>query len=286
LVQNLDPQSKTFEFNLLSVDYSTANLSALPGGTPETGQLLRARGKLGSTGLLVAERLEPEEEFGSNAFDAIDLEGIIAETVSSSEFRIGLYTVTVDPETLYKNLKPEDLNRGTRVIVRGTLTNRSILADEISRPEDIRMESNASSINLAENSLVLSGLEPATALATAATRIIGIASGLDQIQPGDHVRLLGRRSLGGNILATSLHITPSAETVELAGRVESISEPFIVVLGIQVNTASIPSNGFKTANGKIISPAEFFRTVKPGDAVALEGSLQAGSVSWVAIRLE
>jgi hypothetical protein len=286
LVQNLDPQSKTFQFNLLSVDYSTANLSELPGGIPETGQLLKARGKLGATGILVAERLEPEEEFGPGVFDTSDLEGIITQTVSPSEFRIGRYTIAVDQDTLYKNLRPGDLNRGARVIARGTLTNRSILADEISRPEDIRMESNAGSINLAENSLVLSGLEPATALTTATTRIIGTASGLDQIQPGDHVRLLGRRSLSGDILATSLHITPSDETAELAGPVESISEPFIVILGIQVNTASIPFNGFKGANGTLVSQTEFFRTVRPGDVVALEGILQGGNVNWATIKLE
>lgn len=286
LVQNFDPQSKTFKINLLTVDYSAADLGELPGGTPETGQLLKVRGRLGGTSLLLAERLEPAEEFGSGAFDAVDLEGIITQTVSPSEFRMGRYTVTVDPETLYKNLKPEDLNRGTRVIVRGTLTNRSILADEISRPEDIRMESNVSSISLAEKSLVLSGLESATALTTAATRTIGIASGLDQIQPGDHARILGRRSSVGDILASSLQVTPSAETVELAGSVESVSEPFIVLLGVQANTASIPSDRFKGVNGTPLSPAEFFKILKTGDAVALEGSLQSGNVSWTAIRLE
>jgi hypothetical protein len=186
----------------------------------------------------------------------------------------------------YTHLKPEDLNRGTRLIVRGTLTNRSILADEVRRPEDIRMESNLSSINLAENRLALSGLESASALTTATTRIIGISSQLDQIQPGDHVRLLGRRSSGGDILASSLQITPSAETVELAGLVESVSDPFIAILGIQVNTAAIPPNGFEGVNGTPISPAEFFGIVKPGDAVALEGTLQGGSVSWSAVRLE
>jgi hypothetical protein len=286
VVQNLDLPSKTFQINLLAIDYSAANLNELPGLTPATGQLLKVSGKLQAAGLVIAERLEPEEEFGSGVFTTVDLEGIITQTVPPSEFGIGRYTITVDLETLYKNLESKDLNRGTRAIVRGTLTNRSILADEITRPEDIRMESNALSINLAENGLVLSGLESAPALTTATTRIIGIASGLDQIQIGDHVRLLGRRTSGGDVLASSLLVTPSAETVELAGPVESVSEPFIVIAGVQVSTAGIPSNGFKGVNGTPLSPAEFFGILTTGDTVALQGTLQGGSASWTAIRLE
>jgi hypothetical protein len=286
LVQDPDPKSKTFTINLLTVDYATANLSELPGNAPESGQRLWVIGRLASTNLLIAERLEPEEEFGSGVFDAVDLEGIIAQVVAPSELKIGRYTVTIDSETVYKNLKPGDLNRGTRVIVQGTLTNRTILADVISLPENIRMESNVRSINLAENSLTLSGLESATAFAGATTRIIGIGSELNQIRPGDHVRLLGRRTSNGNILASSLLVTPSSKTIELAGPVESISEPSIVILGVQVNTASIPSDRFKGMNGSPVSSAEFFEILKIGDAVAVEGTLQGESLSWEKIAIE
>jgi hypothetical protein len=166
------------------------------------------------------------------------------------------------------------------------LTNRFIHADEIIRPEDIRIESNVSSVDVSENSLVLSGLEAATVHTTPTTRIIGIASALDQIQPSDHVRILGRRMPGGDILASSLQTTPSREAVEFAGPTESISEPFIVILGVQVDTATIPSDRFKGMNGAPVSPVEFFGMVKEGDAVAVDGVLQGGSVSWTEIKLE
>jgi hypothetical protein len=286
LVQNLDLQSKTFQFNSLTLSYSTANLSELPEGAPETGQMLRARGKLGANGLLVAERLVPEEEFGTGIFNTVDLEGIITQSNPPNEFRIRQHIVTIDSETALKNLKVADLNKGIQVIVRGTLTNRFIHADEIIRPEDIRIESNVSSVDVSENSLVLSGLEAATVHTTPTTRIIGIASALEQIQPSDHVRILGRRMPGGDILASSLQTTPSQEAVEFAGPTESIAEPFIVILGVQVDTATIPLDRFKGLNGAPVSPAEFFRMVKEGDAVAVEGVLQGGSVNWTAIKLE
>ena len=79
--------------------------------------------------------------------------------------------------------------------------------------------------------------------------------------------------------------TPSNDSVELAGEAESVSEPFIVVLGIEVNTSSIPSDGFMGATGKTVTPAEFFGSVTAGDNVSLEGTLQGGSVNWTKIRL-
>jgi len=285
-VENLNPQSKTFNINLLGIDYSIADLSQLPNGSLETGQLLKVAGKLQEPGLLVAERLVPEEEFGTGLFDTVDLEGIITQTDPANGFRIRRYIVTVDSGTVYKNLKPADVNQGTRVIVRGTLTNRSILADEISRPETIRIESNVGSIDLAAGSLVLVGLEPASVSTAATTRFIGIASGLDVIEPGDHVRILGRRTSTGRILASSIQVTPSNDTVELAGPVESVARPTLVVLGVAIDTGSIPADGFFGLDGKRVSATEFFDSVKAGDIVFAEAVLQNGGVIWNSVGFE
>jgi primosomal replication protein N len=280
LVQNLDPQSKTFQFNSLTVDYSTANINELPGGAPSTGQLLKVRGRPQTASLAVAESLEPAEEFGSGVFDTVDLEGIITQTVSPNEFRIGRYTITVDTETLYENLEPEDLNRGTRVIVRGTLADRSILADEIILSEKIKLESNADTVSLADKSLVLSGLEAVTALTTATTRINGTATSLDQVLPGDHVRMVGRLGPGGELLASSLLVNPSNEAVNITGPVESATSPILVILGVEIDTGSIPADGFFGLDGKRVSPDEFFASVKAGDFVTAAGILQGGLVTW------
>jgi hypothetical protein len=148
------------------------------------------------------------------------------------------------------------------------------------------MESNVNSIDPAGNSLTLSGLESATIFTTVTTRINGIAQGLDAITPGDHARILGRRTAGGDILASMVVVTPSKDSVELAGPVESLSEPLIVVLSIEVNTSMIPPDGFKGVGGKPVSPAQFFGAVKPGDSVAVEGALQGGSVNWMSIKIE
>ena len=286
VVRNLVLPLNTFKIGGLTVDYSTSDLSGLPQNAPESSQLLRVKGRLEAADLLVAERLDLEEDFGSGVFDLVEFEGLITRAGAPGEFDMGPYTVRVDQETAYNNLTPQDLNQGTLVIVRGTLTDRNILADEIFLSEKIKMESDVNSIDLDENSLVLSGLESATILTTATTRINGIAQGLDDIRPGDHARVLGRRTAGAEILASMIVVTPSSDPVELAGTVESISEPLIVVLGIGVNTSDIPSDGFRGAGGKPVSPGEFFGVVKPGDVVAIQGALQGGTVNWMEILLE
>ena len=286
VVQNLDTIAKTFKINSLTVDYATADLSKLSGNTLANGQLLRITGKLQTTNVLIAEGLEPAEEFGSGDFDTVDLEGIITQTRSPAGFDIGRYTILTDATTAYTNLAPQDLNRGTRVIVRGALTGRSILADEISLPEKIKLESNVASVSPLEKSLALSGLESITVLTTATTRINGKAAGLDQILPNDHIRIVGRRSSNGELLASSLLITPSNETIKITGPVESATSPTLVILGTEINTGSIPVDGFSGRNGKPVSSIEFFGSVKLDDYVTVEGVLQDGRVIWNTVGFE
>jgi hypothetical protein len=286
LVQSVDAQARAYTVNALTVDFSSADLSGLPGRIPQVGQLLEARGSLAAPDRLIADRIEAVEEFGSGGFETAEYEGIITRIEGANEFAIGRYTVQTDESTVYLNLSERDLNRGTRVIVRGTLTDRTILADEISLSEVIRIESDSGNINPAQNRLVLSGMDPITVQVTATTRIIGTAAGLDEMEPGDHVRLIGRRGLDGSIFASSLQVTPSNPAVELAGPVDSIAAPALVVLGVAIDTASIPADRFRGLGGKPISSTAFFDLVEPGDRIAAEGELQAGAITWTAIELE
>jgi hypothetical protein len=247
---------------------------------------LRVSGTLQAANAVTADSIEPVEEFGSGIFESVDLEGIITQVRSLTEFEIGPYTILIDAATAFSNLLPEDLNRGARVVVRGALSGRSILADEISLPEKIRLESNVNSVNLPGKSLVLSGLESITVLTIATTRLNGTAASLDQILPGDHIRIVGRRNLSGELLASSLLITPSDETVKITGPVESAAPPNLVILGAVINTGSVPAQGFFGRDAKPVSAGAFFDTVKPDDNVTVEGVLQNGGVVWNTVGFE
>jgi Domain of unknown function (DUF5666) len=288
VVQDVIPPLQSFKIRQLTVDYSGADLGGLGGNAPEAGQLVKVTGRLetlNKLNQLVAESIDLEEEFGSRAFDVVDLEGIITQAGAPGEFRIGRYTIRVDQATSFINLTPQHLIPGTRVVVHGALTDRVILAGQILLPERIMMASNVRSIDPGDRSLVLEGLETARVSATETTRILGIESVFDDIAPGNHVRVWGRRT-GGDILASSIVVTPANDSVNLAGPVDTVSEPIIFILGIRVDTSLIPSDGFKGAGGKPVSSGEFFGILRPADRVAVEGVLQARTVNWLTISLE
>jgi hypothetical protein len=286
LVQSVDTQAQTYTVNALTVDFSSADLSGLPGGIPQVAQPLEASGRLTAPDRLIAERIELLQEFGSGGFDTAEFEGIITRTVGVNEFAIGRYTVRTDEATVYLNLAERDLNRGTQVIVRGMLADRTILADEISLVDAVRIESDTGTVDALGKRLTLSGMEPISIQATSATRIIGTAAGLDEIEPGDHVRMIGRRGLDGSIFASSLQVTPSNPSVELSGPVDSVAAPELIVLGVTIDTAAIPPDRFRGLGGKPISAAAFFDMVKQGDLITAEGDLETGAITWTAIELE
>jgi hypothetical protein len=74
--------------------------------------------------------------------------------------------------------------------------------------------------------------------------------------------------------------------VAITGPVESVSPPNIVILGVGINTASIPAGGFQGRDGSPITMDEFFESVQLGDTVAAEGVLQAEVPVWNRVELQ
>jgi len=277
-VQDLDTGAKTFKIGSLTIDYAGA--TRFPSAGLETGQFLEVRGRLQAPGLLAADRLDLAEDIGSGAFETIDLEGIVAQISSPAEFRVGRRIIRTDQETSWTNLQPEDLTPGTRVIIRGVLLDGAILAREIRVFEEVKIRSNASAVILDENRLVLTGFEGVRVAVTADTRIQGRAKSLEEIQQGDHLKVFGRTSPDKTVLASKVLVLPSADNVEITGPLESVSRPNIVILGVGINTSSIPAGGFRGRGGGPITADEFFASLRPGNTVAAEGVLQAGVPAW------
>jgi len=277
-VQDLDTGAKTFKIGSLTIDYAGA--TRLPPAGLEPGQFLEVRGRLQTPDLLAADRLDLAEDIGSGAFDTIDLEGIVGQISSPAEFRVGRRIIRTDQATYWANLLPEDLTPGTRVIIRGALLDGAILAREIRVFEEVKIRSNVSAVILDENRLVLTGFEGVQVAATADTRIQGRAQSLEGIQTGDQLKVFGRTSPDKTVLASKVLVLPSTDNAEITGPVESVSRPNIVILGVGINTASIPAGGFRGRGGGPVTADEFFASLRPGDTVAAEGVLQAGVPVW------
>jgi hypothetical protein len=283
-VKDLDTGARTFTIGSLTVDYAAA--TRFPPGGLEPSQFLDVWGQLRAPGLLAADRLNLAEDIGSGAFETIDLEGIVNQIRSSTEFKLGRRIVRTDQATAWTNILPEELTPGMRVIVRGALLDGAILAREIRLFEKIRIRSNVSAVTPTQNSLVLTGFEGVRVATTATTPIRGKASSLEGIQPGDQLKVFGRRSSDGTVLASMVLVLPSADLVAITGPVESVVPPNIFILGVGINTDSVPFGGFRGKDGSPITAEEFFDSVRLGDTVAAEGVLQDGVPVWNEVGIQ
>jgi Domain of unknown function (DUF5666) len=282
--QDLNTGAKTFRIGSLTVDYAGA--TRLPPAGLTTGQFLEVRGPLQAPGLLAADRLDLAEDIGSGAFETIDLEGIVSQMSSTAEFRVGRRIILTDSDTKWANLAQEDLTPGTRVIVRGTLLGGAILAQEIRVFEKVKIQSNVSEIITAEKRLALTGFDKVRLEVTADTRIQGLAKSLEEIQPGDNLKVFGRTSPDKTVLASEVLVLPSSANVEIAGPLDSVRRPEIFILGVRIDTTSIPAGGFQGRDGTLITVDEFFASLEPGDTVAAEGVLQAGVPVWNRVEIQ
>lgn len=283
-VQDLNTGAKTFRIGSLAIDYAGA--TRLPPAGLATGQFLEVRGRLQAPGLLAADRIDLAEDIGSGAFETVDLEGIVSQMSSTAEFRVGRRTIRTDSDTTWANLVPEDLTPGTRVIVRGVLVGGDILAREIRLFEKIKIRSNVSEVFLGQNRLVLTGFGGVRVEVTADTRIQGLAKSLEEIQPGDNLKVFGRTSPDKTVLASKVLVLPSSANVEIAGPLDSVSRPEIFILGVRIDTTSIPAGGFLGRGGTLITADEFFASLGPGETVAAEGVLQAGVPVWNRVEIQ
>ena len=142
-VQNLDAELETFEINDLTVDYSVADLSGLPGGVLAEGLFVEVEGILDATGgQMLATEMELEDELGSEDADEIEVTGYVTDFVSVFEFSVGNQLVYTDVDTAFVAGKPEDVEPGVRLEAEGSLVEGIIFAEEIEfwHPDRIEVE--------------------------------------------------------------------------------------------------------------------------------------------------
>ncbi len=143
VVKNLKSESRTFEINNLTVDYSIADTSALPLGVPTEGLFVEVEGTLdASGGEMMATEIEPEDEIGSNDADEIEITGFVTDFVSGSAFTVGSQAVQTDENTEYVDGEPGDIAPGVKLEVEGSLVNGILFAEEVEfwEPDQLEVE--------------------------------------------------------------------------------------------------------------------------------------------------
>jgi hypothetical protein len=131
-VENLDSDLEIFEINELTVDYSSADTSGLPGGVPANGLLVEIDGTLdASGGEMLAASVELEDDLDVEDADSIEVTGFVTDFVSAVEFTVGNQAVQTDVDILFVDGTAADIALGVKLQVEGSLVDDILLAKEI-----------------------------------------------------------------------------------------------------------------------------------------------------------
>lgn len=159
---------KTFLINALLVDYSSANIEDFPSGAPANGDLVLVTGlEFGDGGEFIATKIELryDQEVMPKAGDMVNLQGVISDFVSATEFVVAGFPVTTTSSTVYENGTVADLAAGAEVCVVGTLDANGVLVATRIRfhvESSVRIVSEVSAIDLGNDRLTVLGLQVTT----------------------------------------------------------------------------------------------------------------------------
>jgi hypothetical protein len=288
-ISNVDSVQETFQINQLSIDYSLADISSLPGGLPSDGQLAEVKGKLDGNAVLIAGIIVPVNVLGMGDSATAEIQGIVSSFASVSDFNLGGVAIQTDVATAFEGLNPEEIDIESKLLVKGSLSRGVLLADRVIDKDRVKLKSR---VNVkGSQTLTLDGLEVIVTSNTL-TKFLGKANSFDQISIGDDVRIFGRPGADGadnEALASKVMTKSSADNkVLLKGPVTQIDSfaSTLIILGTTVDTTTVPEDGFELSNGRAITRGEFFDTAGVGDIVNARGTISGPTVTWTGIELQ
>jgi len=277
----VDSNARRFSINLLTVDYSTAQLSNFAAGAPVNGDLVEAHGSLNAAGVLIATRLERRSaSLEGTTDDSADLEGLVTRYVSSVDFDVAGQRVTTTGTTVYQGGGAANLALGANVEVEGGFdANARLIASRIEfrRESNVEISALVDSVNVTAGSLVVLGV---TVRTNALTRFEDHSDAdlprfsLADLRAGDYVELSAYDD-GGGLLASLLERDDADDRIEVEGPASAVAAPEFTIAGIRITTND--QTEFRNNDGGSISAASFFAAAA-GREVKVRGALVGNTV--------
>ena len=277
----VDSNARRFSINLLTVDYSTAQLSNFAAGAPVNGDLVEAHGSLNAAGVLIATRLERRSaSLEGTTDDSADLEGLVTRYVSSVDFDVAGQRVTTTGTTVYQGGGAANLALGANVEVEGGFdANARLIATRIEfrRESNVEISALVDSVNVTAGSLVVLGV---TVRTNALTRFEDHSDAdlprfsLADLRAGDYVELSAYDD-GGGLLASLLERDDADDRLEVEGPASAVAAPEFTIAGIRITTND--QTEFRNNDGGSISAASFFAAAA-GREVKVRGALVGNTV--------
>jgi hypothetical protein len=289
MVENLDEEAGTFSIGDQVIDFSGAelDLSDLPGGVLENGSLVEVESAeeiMG--GIVVADRVQGLESvlagFGGSY---VEIEGVVTDFTSPTDFKVGGIPVRTDDQTVYENGTAADIALDVKLEIEGALDADGVLhASEIEFAIEGNVEIEADTQqepDVQNRTLVLLGI---TVVVDHQTVVWDNSAsgeqpfGLENIQIGDRIVAIGN-SEGSALRAKRLERRNPETLVAIKGPVTAVANPLIKIFGVSAVTTE--QTEFLGANEVPISSAEFFDNVMINTIVEVEGTLTDDNVIHV-----
>ena len=293
IAEKLDPATELLvkglvaETNLAQhwfrINELTVYISGLADPLPSVGQLVVVHGTLDDNGMLMATALAIEDELGLDEADSVEIDGIVSKVSSATDFILGTTPVQTDEITIFKGLEPDEIIPGARLLVKGSLANRQLLADEIIAKDKVHIEGDVSQI--IGNQIELESLAGLLIHVSLMSKIFGAASDLNELQVGQHIKVLGYAVEDDKIAATQIKVEKRAsDRVKLQGPVTAISGFLITVFSVDIDVSRITE--FEIDDKGEVSRDQFLNAVTTGDTVNANGNLINDVIEWKGVELD
>jgi len=290
-----DVAGTTLEINGFVVDFTNAMVENFPGGSPEIGQRVEAKGDaLGGMGQLLATRVEFKgNDFGEDG-DRAEIEGFITrfDVATPTDFDVEGVPVMTTALTVFENGTSVDLALNRKVEVEGDIDAAGVLIAtkvEIKASGFIRIESLVEDVQA--NQLTVLGIvisvNEATRFEDKSAASVELFS-LADLGAGDYVEIRGFEDASG-VVATRLEREDFDGEVALRGFVDSVNDPDFTILGATVTTRRSPpdpvATTFTDLDGSPLTPAEFFLQAN-GRLVEASGTLDGAMIDADEVEFE
>ncbi|MBK9306225.1 MAG: hypothetical protein IPM58_03860 [Nitrospira sp.] len=280
--------SATFQIGNLMIHYSGADISHMPvpNGSNWDGLFVESKGTnfISPSTTLIATKVEPENQTVGQVIDEFEVEGFVTQaglpSGNSIDFTIGTTPVRTTDNTEFRGGRVDEILAGTKMSGEGRFDGNTLVAKHVKFHESVRLEGDIATIG--SNVFTIAGLPGVTVHVNNRTDLRG--AGLDNLSPGDHVRVRGRINGSISLIATRVELRSADKDLDLQGPVQSITGNDLVILGVPVDTSSITH--FESVTGSSMSRAGFFAAVKVNSLVKFKGGRNGTVVVWDEAELE
>lgn len=262
--------NSTFSLGSFTVDFSTADLNEVPGGSITSGMFVEVKGTLNGVAISATE-VDLEDDFFGEDEDEVSVEGVISSFNGSDDFIVAGQQIDASSAVLF----PATLNLqdDISVEVEGPIVGGVLIAETVeARDGEIELSGNVSSVNASTRAITLQFANGTITFITDAktqleddTDVVDILT-FDDINSGDYLEVKALDN-GSELVALEVKRDEDDED-KIQGPVESFSEQnlTVTVLGL---TFSVDGAVFENVNDVTITASEFFNTLTTSSLIKL-----------------